>query len=80
MPTKELYMLQFDDIELDRVEFAIRTAQYNQFLFTIIRKMESYNDKLRLNSMILEVSRLDFISEFTTLFDGIIPPVLAATE
>ena len=80
MPAKELYMLQFDDNEPDRAEFSIRTAQYNQFLFTITSKMEPYNDELHMNSTILEVARLDFISECTSLFDGIIALVLAATE
>jgi replication factor A1 len=71
MPTKELYMLQFNEDASINSEEVIQNVLFKKFLFTLTSINEIYNNDSQLKATILEDDTTDFTNERNFLLNQI---------
>ena len=72
IPTKELYMLQFNHENEHSIDFFIQNLQYHQFHFTLSNHLETYNNESCLKSIIVDVNKFFITNERNFLLQGIL--------
>ncbi|XP_057813034.1 replication protein A 70 kDa DNA-binding subunit A [Cryptomeria japonica] len=69
VPAKQLYMLKNEEQDDSKFGEIIRKVLFNQFLFKLKVKEETYNDEQRVKSVVVKSERVDYSSESKVLLD-----------